>query len=64
MVHARPAFRFRARRASKREGIAQDEQDHVDFDPHRLPTQKTQDVGMDGTGLPLQSRETAGKKGK
>ena len=44
--------------------ITQDEQEHVDLDPHRLPTQRTLYVGMDGTGIPIQSRETAGRKGK
>ncbi len=43
--------------------IDQDEREHVDLEPHRLP-QGPLYIGMDGTGVPMQSRETAGRKGK
>ncbi len=45
------------------EQIAQDEREHVELEPHRLP-QGPLYIGMDGTGVPIQSRETAGRRGK
>ncbi|MGC8563080.1 MAG: ISKra4 family transposase [Thermoplasmata archaeon] len=46
------------------EQIVQDEREHVEPDHHRPPTKRTIYGGMDGTGVPIQSRETAGRKGK
>lgn len=46
------------------EEISKEERECVEPDHHPLPVERTIYIGMDGTGVPMQSRETAGRKGK